>query len=402
MSKTFLPFAENPLSTSGDYVFHLAPISQGLVASMSNNAVHLLAYDPLTFKTSSSLRVIEGAHSAGSSITGLKAVDANTVVSTSDAGEIRLWDFRMSNSSRPQVEFRVLPPQNFGKKNDKPMPILSVDALAQRVAVGTELVGVDAGVHIFDLRGGSSEPAVSYVDSHNDDVTEIKFHPTDVNALLSGSTDGLVNVYNTTIADEDEAVYQTINHGASIHSTGFLAEKRLYALSHMETLSVYQVADPDANVPEPAPVEFGDVREPWGCEYVIDVCPGYVAVGSHPEEDQASQNFSLIPFLNETPDLANRLVFQGGHGEEVVRSLYIDDRSQVVYSGGEDGIVKVWKADGLDCSKSYFSATPWRTEDAMEVDNNVDDNAIEEKTEKKEKKDKKHKKDKKEKRFKPY
>jgi len=39
----------------------------------------------------------------------------------------------------------------------------------------------------------NEQQALAYVDSHNDDVTEVQFHPTDPNGLLSGSTDGLIN-----------------------------------------------------------------------------------------------------------------------------------------------------------------------------------------------------------------
>lgn len=67
---------------------------------------------------------------------------------------------------------------------------------------------------------------MSYVDSHNDDVTAVRFHPQKLNCLISGSTDGLINIYDTNINDEDDAVYQTINHEASIHSTGFISEKK--------------------------------------------------------------------------------------------------------------------------------------------------------------------------------
>lgn len=419
---SFLPFAEKSLGGPGDYVLGLAPLKQelGLVASVSDNSLHLLPYDPLAFKTSSgepSLQTIKNAHS--STITAVKSVSENVVASSGGSEGLRLWDLRTAASaSKPVMEF---------KPANAKQGILSIDALGNFVAAGTELVGVDAGVYVWDIRNaGSAAPAVSYVDSHNDDVTDIKFHPHDHQALLSGSTDGLVNVYNTSISDEDEAVYQTINHGASIHSSGFLADKRLYALSHMETLSIYQVASPDIDAPEPKPVEFGDVRERWGCEYVIDMLPGYVAVGNHGEDQP--QTFRLIPFANEQADMANAIEFKGAHGEEVVRAVYVDDRSsgqQCVYSGGEDGVVRVWKASGLDSSASFFSATPWASTPAvekMDVDEEGEDDEEEkssrkkhkkDKSEKKEKKDKKdkkekkdksrkEKKDKKEHRYKPY
>lgn len=90
--------------------------------------------------------------------------------------------------------------------------------------------------------------------------------------LLSGSTDGLVNIYDTTIADEEDALYQTINHGHSISHAGFLSNTDIFALSHDEKYSMYElVVNPEENVEEPLPVHFGDMREKLGGEYVANV-----------------------------------------------------------------------------------------------------------------------------------
>lgn len=113
--------------------------------------------------------------------------------------------------------------------------------------------------------------------------TQLQYHPTRSNILLSGSTDGLVNIYDTTVTDEDEALVQVINHG-SVHHAGFLSERTIFALSHDEHFSVYPATDPDDASQEPEPVHFGDVRDPLGCEYVAQLCVGaqgpYIAAGN--------------------------------------------------------------------------------------------------------------------------
>lgn len=115
------------------------------------------------------------------------------------------------------------------------------------------------------------------------DGTQLQYHPTRSSILLSGSTDGLVNIYDTTITDEDEALVQVINHG-SVHHAGFLSERTIFALSHDEHFSVYPATDPDDASQEPEPVHFGDVRDPLGCEYVAQLCFGaqgpYIAAGN--------------------------------------------------------------------------------------------------------------------------
>jgi hypothetical protein len=188
--------------------------------------------------------------------------------------------------------------------------------------------------------------------------------------LLSGSTDGLVNVYDTTIADEDEALVQVINHG-SVHHAGFLSERTIYALSHDEQFSIHPATDPDDSAQEPEPVHFDDVREPLGCEYVVQLCLGaqgpYIAAGNKmyvystytpvkenlavveilifpPAGARSDKRLDLIPLVS-TPtwrfDLDNLWRLPGAHGDEVVRSVYLDEQvclSRTLKTGIKPGI----------------------------------------------------------------
>lgn len=103
---------------------------------------------------------------------------------------------------------------------------------------------------------------------------------------MSGSTDGLVNLYNTTILEEEDALHQTLNHGSSIHKAGFLNDLDIFALSHDEKFAIYpMITNTEASVEEPPSTQFGDLRESLGCEYVAGVfgrpSGGVVGIGSH-------------------------------------------------------------------------------------------------------------------------
>uniref|UniRef100_A0A060TCL1 ARAD1D43494p n=1 Tax=Blastobotrys adeninivorans TaxID=409370 RepID=A0A060TCL1_BLAAD len=305
-----------------EYVFELVPSAHGIVGSLSDKSLRVF---PLDLSGEAS---ISKAHD--NTITGLKSVDQNVIATSSTDSTVKLWDLRTKSCTATI-------------RSDTNAPFVCLDVLGNKLAAGTELVGQDAGVVFWDLRN-TSKQSLAYIDSHNDDVTVVQFHPTDPHGVLTGSTDGLVNIYNTSIEDEDDAVYQTINHGASIHRAGFLPgscdHNKVYALSHMETFSVHQVANPDEAVEEPKPIELGDVREKWDCEYVCDVLApeGYIAVGSN-----STGKLKLLPYDRDHGiDTVNEIALNGAHGEEVVRSVYIDAARRCVYSGGEDGIVKLW------------------------------------------------------------
>jgi hypothetical protein len=116
---------------------------------------------------------------------------------------------------------------------------------------------------------------------------QLQYHPSLPSVLLSGSTDGLVNLFDTKVSEEEDALYQTINHGSSIHHAGFLTNVDIFALSHDEKFSMYEmVTNPEETVEEPPPFHFGDLRERLGCEYVANILPrpggsAVAGIGSH-------------------------------------------------------------------------------------------------------------------------
>jgi hypothetical protein len=94
-------------------------------------------------------------------------------------------------------------------------------------------------------------------------------------------------LFNTTISEEEEALYQTINHSSSIHRAGFLNDVDIYALSHDEKFAIYGMTiDIEASAELQPSTQFGDMREALGCEYVSNVFPrpgggGVIGVGVH-------------------------------------------------------------------------------------------------------------------------
>lgn len=121
-----------------------------------------------------------------------------------------------------------------------------------------------------DVRSTPS-PTCHYQEVHSDDITTLTFHPSTPAYLLSGSTDGLVNIYDTRIADEDEVTVQTFNHNASIHHAAWLTATEVLALSHDEQFALYDFAEERTN--GDATLDFGDLRAVLGCQYVADVTP---------------------------------------------------------------------------------------------------------------------------------
>ncbi|OJJ69699.1 hypothetical protein ASPBRDRAFT_198343 [Aspergillus brasiliensis CBS 101740] len=325
----------------GHYIYAITPASPSSFAVISSDD-SLRVFDANRLDHAS----VIAAH-AHEGVTSLKTYDANQQVLATGGrdNKVKLWDLR-SGKRNAVVELET----------SKQAPILSVACCPEvhGVAAGTELVSYQAVVAFWDTRS-PGQTSLQYVESHNDDVTELQYHPTNPQYFLSGSTDGLVNIYNTSITDEDEALVQVINHG-SVHHAGFLSENTIYALSHDEVFSVHPATNPDEDVTQaepsasPSPIQFGDLRQPLGCEYIAQVCLGSRGQGAYVAAGNKEQNrLDLIPLVSEPSwrfDQENLWRLPGAHGEEVVRSVYLDEKSQSVFTCGEDGYVRAWKPEG--------------------------------------------------------
>jgi hypothetical protein len=181
------------------------------------------------------------------------------------------------------------------------------------IAVGTELAHHRASILLWDVRSSPSpSPKAQYHEVHSDDVTDLSFHPSHPSLLMSGSTDGLVNVCDTRIADEDEVVVQTFNLGASIHRARFLGggltsqqqqqqqQKQedtagvVMALSHDERFALYNITEEESASGD-ALCDFGDLREGLACQYVADVLPK--ADGSGAVLGIGAQEYVSVPYF---------------------------------------------------------------------------------------------------------
>ncbi|KAH3009174.1 hypothetical protein KXW60_001498 [Aspergillus fumigatus] len=335
----------------GNYIYSITPASPGSLAAIASDD-SLRVFDAAGLGR---VAVVAAKTHGNGGVTALRRYgsgrDQQLLVTGGRDGKVKVWDLRAGKGSAA-VEMETA----------RNAPVLSVACCSETntVVAGTELVSSQAVVAFWDIRSPGTT-RLQYVESHNDDVTELQYHPVRNNILLSGSTDGLVNIYDTTITDEDDALVQVINHG-SVHHAGFLGERTIYALSHDEDFSVHPATDPDEQAEEPKPIQFGDLRQPLKCEYIAQLCTGsqsaYIAAGH-----KLDKRLDLVPLIPDPWrfDQANLWRLPGAHGEEVVRSIYVDEQGHSVFTGGEDGFVRAWKpVDEDETQGEYSSAKPSR------------------------------------------
>ncbi|CAK9436348.1 uncharacterized protein LODBEIA_P09060 [Lodderomyces beijingensis] len=316
------------LKSVEDWILKLGLLdADQFIASTSSGS--LLSYS-LSNASSRCLFKWEEAHE--SSINDMKVIDTNTFASCSTDG-IKVWDVRVTAGGGNNLSTSL--------NNAKNSNFLSLAARGNLLAGGTELQSADAEVLVWDLR--KADQVVNlFVDSHQDDVTALEFHPSLEQYLMSGSTDGYTNIYDLSKPEEEDALHQVINFG-SVHSCHFITESRISVLTHIETLMFHDLHD--TNYEDLSSLQFvdvGDLRAQWpDNSYVIDLSPsGYVAFAS-----TITNKLSVMPFnpRKEKFKLDKVINFPQAHGDQIVRDVLVLQDSRHALSCGEDGAIKYWE-----------------------------------------------------------
>jgi WD40 repeat protein len=275
---------------------------------------------------------------------------------------ISLVDLRTSVNVIPTVSSATLLELSGGKKQ-----LSSVATSAD----GTQFsVGIGTRIALFDLRkavgsnNSSSSPATSgnsglvasYEESHSEPVNQVAFHPTLRGHVLSAADDGLVCVFDSNRAGEDEALVAVLSVGSSVRRFGLFGESSAHALAltRTEGVSVWNLGS-SARV-----ADFSDLRSRLlsggtNLDYLVDC--------------KELSNETLVTLSgNDDGDLAlievspsgcavQKMFQRNGKGHSAtVRSAAWTPSADLLFTGGEDGVICAWRR-GIDESSSSSSSS---------------------------------------------
>jgi len=306
---------------SGEYLYALAQIGDCFATIGSDDSLRL--FNP-------SLKPIATVKTRNAGLSCLKAFSDRAFTTAGRDGVIRIWDTRAKQAAQLH--------DSQGR---------SISALACRehiVAAGTESdkegLG-DVSVLLYDTRNPGA-PLRNFAESHTDSITQLAFHPSQPNVLLSGSTDGLVSLFDVNQADEEDAIQQVLNPRSAVHCAGLLTQDQAYVLTTDEQFLIYPLQEP-AEGTEPVPaLDFGDIRPRLNCTYAVDLLrqsdgQPLIACGNTEQ-----RTLSLVQLAGDGSwSFGQVLQLPGAHGEEVVRDVLLAENR--AYSCGEDGQVRAWR-----------------------------------------------------------
>ncbi|PUU83095.1 hypothetical protein B9Z19DRAFT_1061242 [Tuber borchii] len=348
--RAFHQTSTSNLSTpEGTYIYTLTSLSATHLAA-STSASSSSSSSLITFSKSTLAPTTTIPH-AHINITSLNAYPASpqTLLTSGTDGLVKLWDLRCS------------PPAALASEINVGAPVLCASANAQGgIIAGTEMRDHVSRVCVWDGRVVGEKPTWVFTESHGDDVSFVGFAGGEEGRRwgVSGGMDGLVNVFDLLAGkgaggeDDEKALWQVVNVGASVHRAGFLnagsggtaaAGKGEWAfgISTDESLVLRSFNHTPGGGGEQEDAEgevagnVGDVRGRLDCEYVVDVlrasstgAGGIVVAGN---KEVGKQRIDLVPlrwtggggqwgFASE-----DKVRLQGGHGEEVCRGVWVDE-----------------------------------------------------------------------------
>nr|GLL42587.1 WD repeat-containing protein 89 homolog [Ipomoea trifida] len=336
-----------------DYVFEIVPKEDwsSMAVSLSTNAVKF--YSPVSGQY---LGECKGHTSMINHISFAASPSLPHLLhSCSSDGTIRAWDTR---------SFHQVSCINAGPSQE--VFSFSFGGAADNLVAA----GCNSQILFWDWR---TQKRVACLDeSHMEDVTQVQFIPGHQNKLLSASVDGLICLFDTGgDINDDDHLASVLNVGTSIGKVGFFGEtnKKLWCLTHIETLSVWDWQD------ERAEATFDDARSLASKSWILDQVDYFVDCHYSAEEDQlwavGGTNGGTIGYFPigykgtraiGPPDV----VLQGGH-EGVVRSVVpmsrlsagiTQNKGIFGWTGGEDGRLCCWLSDrSSDMNQSWISST---------------------------------------------
>ncbi|NXH11921.1 WDR89 protein, partial [Bucco capensis] len=318
--------------------------SRFVAVSCSNKSIRIYNRETLNFQReySSCPGILSGvrfAHTCDS-----------IVFSACSDGTIKCWDIRLATQKAVQM-FSGYPSNIFISFDINRSDLI--------ICAGTEKVENDTFLVFWDARGitncasATKEPLGVYSESHNDDITKICFHPVESNLLASGSTDGLVNVFDINKDNEDDALISTCNSDSSVSFIGWSGKnyKQVYCMTHDEGFCWWDIAQLDTE----EPITLLHVLDVRNTVCVENDSLNYLVGGLYHERADklfliggtSTGNIHLLSCGTDGLCLVGTLC--GGHSA-TVRSFYWSLTDESLLTGGEDAQLLLWKPGAVERS----------------------------------------------------
>ncbi|XP_055837638.1 WD repeat-containing protein 89 [Episyrphus balteatus] len=232
---------ESAVSLKKVYILHLCSDKSfgRIAAGLSNNSVQM--FDINNQKLSHPSFDTLPPKSPVGAVCGVRFLDdsPNTLLIGSTNGDVTLYDLRTGISEHSY--------EGPAESTKNTICCFDVNSNGRVICSGTDKIRSEVYLQFFDVR--QKALMGGYFESHEDDITAIKFHPTNPDLLCTGSIDGLINFFDISQTSEDDALLTTVNTESSVHKLNW--HKNVYekdyisCITHTNDLKTYECEEGD-------------------------------------------------------------------------------------------------------------------------------------------------------------
>ncbi|XP_058834060.1 WD repeat-containing protein 89 [Topomyia yanbarensis] len=272
-----------------------------------------------------------------STIRGVKFFhqDCNLLMSCTEDGTVMLHDLR---SMKPVATYH-----DCSEGPAKTSTSFDINENDRVLCVSTEVQkDGDSYLLFYDIR--EREYMGSYWECHSEDITNVQFHPTNPDLMASGSVDGLINVFDISQPNEDEAMQYCFNVDNSIETFSWhLSPSEKDWISCVTTTNdfhLYDIASQDQEVQFSRENITASIRRTSSIDCNV--------IGAHNDSTGffllAGSNYNngecLRSLRYENKRFTPHINFM--HNKQIVRASVYNDKEQCLITTGEGGLITVW------------------------------------------------------------
>ncbi|WKY05640.1 hypothetical protein Q1695_006107 [Nippostrongylus brasiliensis] len=336
------------LSRPEVYVNHISFGGRDAVAAtLSNDFIHLVDLEAKKSKqTLDVAKRVVGIHFDLSGSPILRAVD--------DSFGIHLFDIRAGSKKKSRVnplmenhqvvcsacsdQYIALGSSTFVLEDEEKKKSKVAEGSGDDEDIEENEDEVDPSLHphvisVFDLRK-CTDPVLTIKESHSDSINTMSFMR-DGQHLVSGGSDGLLNIFNTSLSKEESALQSTCSVGPSINRVGCLSKRLIYACTDDNKCAVFVPNAPDD-------VDYLFMRNGTEDRFLVDALKG--GVDERPVALVECDAEGTLYVRTVSKDGKNSEVVMEWKGHtDIVRSAAFNNYTLV--TGGEDGKIVVKNVD---------------------------------------------------------
>ncbi|XP_052871805.1 WD repeat-containing protein 89, partial [Anopheles cruzii] len=268
--------------------------------------------------------------------------DPHSLLCCTESGDVFLYDVRTGTGPVHRFE-------DTSEGGKKTMTCCDINQNDRVLCASSEVQkNGDTFLLFFDVR--QRKYLRCYWECHSDDITNVRFHPTNPDLVASGSVDGLVNVFNISHPTEDDALKYCFNVETAINSIAWHADPTggrdvIACVTTTNDLHLYDVESQDCV----AMFDRGSITQAMRRTSSID-CN---VVGTH---NYGNGSFFVLAGsnYNKGTDCLRTLRYDNktllpdrsfGGNKQIVRASVYNEKERYLIVTGECGLLTLWKCD---------------------------------------------------------